>query len=42
VGDVLLSSGRKTGLQTNLPLVGDINRLLGLKPNKSVAARIGC
>jgi hypothetical protein len=28
VGDVLLSSGRKTGLQTNLPLVGDINRLL--------------
>jgi hypothetical protein len=28
VGDVLLSSGRRAGLQTNLPLVGDVNRIL--------------
>jgi hypothetical protein len=28
IGDVLLSSERRTGLRTNLPLVGDINQVL--------------
>ena len=29
IGDVLLSSGTRTGLKVNLPLVGDINEIIG-------------
>jgi hypothetical protein len=43
VGDVLLSSERKTGLRTNLPLVGDINQILanqGLRFEVSFAQKV--
>lgn len=43
VGDVLLSSEKRTGLRTNLPLVGDINRILekrGLSFQVSFAQKV--
>jgi hypothetical protein len=38
LGDVLLSSERRTGLRTNLPLVGDINQILA---NRGLSLEVG-